>query len=250
MGFIAGPRVTTATGGIINNIPGAVVHAFTTPGTFTFTPRGNGTVDVLVVGGGGGGSENLGANEISGGGGGSVFYQRFVPVLSGVSYSLNVGFTGAGTVAGTATTFRYNGGTITAGGGSGGVPSSASFPGNPNPVGSASGGSGAFPGRGGAGGIGNGNPGFGFPGGNGSDTFTGGGGGAGGAAIDNIGGQGLAYSITGVSTFYGGGGGGFGGGGSLHPTSTPSNFGLGGSGGSGAFFPDATPGCIFIRYLN
>jgi hypothetical protein len=249
MGFIAGPRVTGGTGGSISTITGVTIHAFTTPGTFTFTPRGNGTVDVLVVGGGGGGTENLGANEISGGGGGSVFYRKFVPVVSGVSYTLNVGSAGGGVIAGTATTYRYNGGSITASGGEGGVPSSGVIPGNSNPTGSASGGSGAFVGRGAPGGIGNGNSGFGYPGGTGSDTFTGAGGGAGGAAIDNIGGQGLAYQITGVSTFYGGGGGGFGGG-ALHPTSTPSNFGLGGSGGSGAFFPKATPGCIFIRYVN
>ena len=71
MGFIAGPRVTSATGGTISSITGAIVHTFGTPGSQTFIPKGNGTVDVLVVAGGGGGTGSLGANEISGGGGGS-----------------------------------------------------------------------------------------------------------------------------------------------------------------------------------
>lgn len=247
MGFIAGPRVTSATGGTISSITGAIVHTFGTPGSQTFIPNGNGTVDVLVVAGGGGGTGSLGANEISGGGGGSVFYQRFVPVLSGVSYPITVGAGGIEITAGAATTFNYNGGSITARGGAGGVPSSDSIPGKSNPLGSGSGGSGAIIGRAGVGGTGNGNPGYGFPGGNGSDGFTGAGGGAGGAASGNVGGIGVSYTINGTSLFYGGGGAGWPGG-SLGSGSLPTNFGLGGSGGVG--LQPSRPGCVIIRYIT
>ena len=101
MGFIAGPRVISATGGTISTFSGAIVHTFTTVGLNTFTPRGSGVVEVLVVGGGGGGTEDGFGNAVSGGGGGSVLYQKFAPVISGVAYTMNIGSRG-GAVSGSA----------------------------------------------------------------------------------------------------------------------------------------------------
>ena len=244
MTIYVGPRISSATGGTITNIAGFTVHTFTSSGTFV--PNGSGFAEVLVVGAGGG---MTGSIWSSGGGGGSVVYQKFVPVLSGVPYTMNVG-TGGVSVSRIASTCTYNGGSITAPGGGGN--------GENNPLGSGGGGAVNSPATIGAGVIG-----LGFSGGRGcpsgsSGLIGSGGGGAGSfgrdgqvigiptTPITGQGGIGVSYSITGVSRYYGGGGSGVLTG--LNPSSSPTDFGLGGS-GPGPSTP-SNPGVIIIRYIS
>ena len=238
MPFIAGPRVISASGGTISNIAGYTVHTFTTTGTFI--PNGTGTVEVLVVGGGGGYGGPPGVvGEVGGGGGGSVIYQKFVPVLGNVNYTMTVGLGGGRGISGQASTCTYNGGNFVApGGGFGG---SLGGLGQSNPIGSGGGGSPT-------GGLGANIIGYGFSGGNGPSGRGAGGGGAGGLGqpdpLGRSGGIGVSYSISGVSTYYGGGGPG---GVPLPLTSFPSMFGLGGDSNN---FASANPGVIIIRYAS
>jgi hypothetical protein len=245
MSFIHGSIVQGAIGGTKSTINGYTVHTFTSSGTFT--PTTNGRVEVLVVGGGGGG----GSPDGGGGGGGSVLYQRFIPVLSSVAYTISVG-TGGGQslgngLSGSASTCTYNGGSITAPGGAGG--GGFFFSAGPNnPLGSGGG-----AGQPGIGGLGANIIGYGFSGGSAPINTGGGGGGAGGAglpapssSIGGNGGIGLSYSITGVSSYYGGGGAGSNTtNGVSNPTSSFSNFGYGGA--SLTSFT-GRPGIIIIRY--
>jgi hypothetical protein len=249
MSLLLGAKITSATGGTISTITGYTVHIFTSSGTFT--PNGSGPVEVLVVGGGGGGQSN---DVGGGGGGGSVLYQKYIPVLSGVAYTMTVGALGGAGTRGGITTCRYNGGTITAPGGAG---AASPIPARNNPLGS---GGGAPASGGAAGGIGANVIGLGFNGGGSigpaASGAGGGGGGAGGlgqpALAPSTGGQGgigVSYSISGVSTFYGGGGGGGGNNayGSTNPASSLDNFGYGSSGRSPQVV-GAAPGVIIIRY--
>jgi hypothetical protein len=243
MTIYVGTRISSATGGIVTNISGYIVHTFTSSGIFI--PNGTGSVEVLVVGGGGGMSGSFWAG---GGGGGSVLYQKFIPVLSGVSYPIRVGLAGISNTSGTASTCTYNGGSIIAPGGT--------SPGLDNPLGSGGGGSSNSPAT-----IGANVTGLGFGGGIGcpsSDSIGAGGGGAGSLGQDGQrpgvpvtpttgkGGIGLSYSITGSPVFYGGGGSGVNT--SLTASSSPTNFGLGGSGPGR--ITDGNPGCIIIKYIS
>ena len=243
MTIYVGPRISSATGGTITNISGYTIHTFSSSGTFV--PSGTGYAEVLVVGGGGGMSGSLWAG---GGGGGSVLYKKFIPVLSGVSYPIQVGLAGITNTSGTASTCTYNGGSIIAPGGT--------RPGLDNPLGSGGGG-----GSNSLATIGANVTGLGFGGGAGcppNASIGAGGGGAGSLGQDGEqqgvpvtpttgkGGIGLSYSITGSPVFYGGGGSGVNT--SLTASSSPTNFGLGGSGpGRSA---DGNPGVVIIRYIT
>ncbi len=186
-------------------------------------------VELLIVGGGGGGGFSVG----SGGGAGGLIYYSSYPVSAGTKYSVTVGAgsSAMNTTVGTGTAASNGGnsimGPLVAYGGGGGTGQSVGYP---NGTGGKSGGSGSggtrnqnTPGQG--------VPGQGNAGGRGSDVAGsyggGGGGGAGSVGGDGSdsgggnGGIGLAFSITGVSTYYAGGGGG------------SSNGGPGGSGGLG-----------------
>ena len=248
MSFIAGTRVTRATGGTISSITGYTVHIFATPGVSTFIPSGNGTIEVLVVGGGGGAGPG-GSGAGGGGGGGAVIYNKFVNVTSGTSYPITVGAAGAPT--GGISSCTFNNATITAYGGGAGVNIGAGT----SSI-NASGGGGGGSGAGGGGGIGAGITGLGFPGGAGyfpaSNIAGGGGGGAGsagtpsgnGPAVPAPGGIGVSYSITGISSYYGAGGGGYVG--APNGGLTPTSYGRGGASPFSAI--PATPGAVIIRY--
>ena len=261
MTIFVGPKVVSATGGVVSNIAGYTVHTFSTVGSFTFTSNETGSVEVLVVGGGGGGaSPSFGGG---GGGGGAALFRKFVPVLSNVSYPVTVGPGGSGILAqGNSSIFSYNGGTITAFGGGGAGPLSSPGNGGSSPNASGGGGFGA-PGVRAIGGTGANVIGLGFPGGSTSapaSNLGGGGGGAGGSGGDAVtqtggnGGPGVPYSITGIATFYGGGGGGCGSFiqtmGKLHPTSFPTMFGLGATAPNDFGLGGARPGVVIVRYVK
>ena len=110
MAFLHGGIVKTATGGSISTVSGFTVHTFTTPGINTFRSPSNGYVEVLVVGGGGGYGDLPGSvGDVGGGGGGSVLYQKYIPVLSGVAYTMTVGAGGGRGISGQISTCTYNG---------------------------------------------------------------------------------------------------------------------------------------------
>lgn len=194
-------------------------------------------VELLIVGGGGGGGFSIG----SGGGAGGLIYYSSYPVSAGTKYSVTVGAgsSGMNTTVGTGTAASNGGnsimGPLVAYGGGGGTGQSVGFP---NGTGGKSGGSGSggtrnqnTPGQG-VSGQGN-------AGGRGSDTanaYGGGGGGGAGAAggdgsgsVGGNGGIGLAFSISGISTYYSGGGGGA----TNIGTSGSGGLGGGGAGGNG-----------------
>ena len=72
-----------------------------------------------------------------------------------------------------------------------------------------------------------------------ADGKKGGGGGSAGAAVTTMGGAGSIYKIDGTSRSYGGGGGY-----TLHPQSSPTDYGLGSYEGAG------NPGIVIIRYIS
>ena len=227
MALILGTRVAGGTGGTISTITGYTVHIFSTPGAATFVPRGNGTIEVLVVGGGGG------SGTYGGGGGGAVAYNKFVNVTSGTPYPITVG--GSSGIS----SCTFNTATITAYGGGNGT---SSIPGNGIPSLYASGGGGS--GASGIGGIGAGVTGLGFPGAAGGGGY-GGGGGASSSGNGGNGGIGVSYSITGISSYYGGGGGGYA---DFNGGLPGASYGTGGGfNGPGVPIP-ATPGAVIIRY--
>ena len=242
MSFIAGTRITGATGGITTSITGYTVHTFSTPGVSTFIPTGNGTIEVLVVGGGGAGVGAGGGppSPSGGGGGGAVIYNKLANVTSGTPYLITVGAVGSPT--GSISSCTFNNTTIIAnGGGAGGSWSlgNPDGPGKPSPNASGGGAAGGPPG--GPGGTGAGVTGLGFPGGSaipGGYFQPAGGGGAGGAGgpspASGAGGIGVSYSITGTSQYYGGGAGGIG----------APNGGLPGA----SYGTGNTPGAVIIRY--
>ena len=210
-----------ATGGTVSLLPSnKVIHTFTSSGTFQIIDTNLSSVEVFMVGGGGGGGTGqTGLAYGSGGGAGALHYRSSHPVSSSPgSYSIVVGAGGARGPAsqntdgskGEDTTFD----TLTCEGGGRGAGQ-----GNGGPGGSGAGG--AYPS--GTGGTGSGDTG-------GTDGSTspvngwghdgaayvsagqgGGGGGAGGLASGSsnvLGGIGLLYSISGISTTYAAGGGG------------------------------------------
>ncbi len=194
----------TTSGGAIN-ITGAIssiTTAVTTyiSGTSTFT-TGSGvtSIEVMVVGGGG---------SVGGGGGaGGVVYYSNLGVLASTGYTATVGSGGSGAAPGANGNGGQNSifGAITAIGGGGGVNQGCCYyaSGIADNGGSGGGGSG-YVGNiftDGTGGISQGNAG-GSPG-----TAPAGGGNASNSGVGGAGGDGIYYSITGLSTLYATGGG-------------------------------------------
>ena len=235
MAISVGPRIRDAVGGTISSSTGYKVHTFSTPGSYTFTPGQNGNVSILVVGGGGGSS---GDNSGGGGGGGSVNIVKFVPVIANTTYNLTVGAGGdfSTLIAPSSTFFHPESNKIASGGGRGGGNGN---PGFSNPVGSG-GGAGQ---NSGSGGIGAGIAGFGYDGSPSPGPSGGGGGGAGFQASGSTGGPGIYNTYSGIGSYYGGGG--RGSNGSLHASSSPTNYGLGGSN-----TVPGNPGIIIVRYTE
>ena len=205
-------------------------------------------IEILLVAGGGGGSHYNSAG--GGGAGGLLYYGAETPktpngaaisILSGSAYSITVGAGGAGgygsyganPTSGQNTTFSGSGvSTLTAIGG--GYGSDGNNVGNPGTGGSGGGARAASAPAsiGGAGTAGQGNKGGdsgdyvnNYPGGGGGGAGAAGGNGSG-STIAGAGGVGLAYSISGSSTYYAGGGGG--------STQSGGTGGAGGNGGGGA----------------
>ena len=195
-------------------------------------------VELLIVGGGGGGGYcKLSDGGGGGGGAGGLIYYSSYPVSAGTKYSVTVGAGGTGSTVTTGTTNGTNGANTTfgqlvaVGGGGGGSTQNASV----LNIGGSGGGAGSDSGNdtGGFGTAGQGNNG----GNNNTGNVGAGGGGAGavgttvtgGADVPN-GGIGLAYSITGTSTYYAGGGGG---GKFLGGSGNAGTGGLGGGGNGG-----------------
>jgi hypothetical protein len=197
------------------------IQRYVIPGTYTWTaPTGVTSVQLLLVGGGGGGGS---WNSGGGGGAGAVYYNSAVAVTPGNNYTIVVGAGGGPSTGSSPATGYTNGGNSTAfgytclGGGYGGGNGNGNN-GNPGGSGGAGGTASAV-----TGGSSTQNStygyGLGFAGGNSTTNNSpyyagGGGGGAGGVGVTatagqaGAGGTGVAYSITGISTYYGGGGGG------------------------------------------
>jgi len=198
-------------------------------------------VELLIVGGGGGGGYcKLSDGGGGGGGAGGLIYYSSYPVSAGTKYSVTVGAGGTGSTVTNGSVNGANGSNsifgpiIAIGGGGGGSTQNASV----LNIGGSGGGAGSDGGNdnGGSGTSGQGNNG----GNNNTGNLGAGGGGAGavgtsvtaGTDVPN-GGIGLAYAITGTSTYYAGGGGGgkFAGGSGNAGTG---GLGGGGNGGKGA----------------
>jgi hypothetical protein len=196
--------VRSGSGGNISYYGPYTIHTFT--GSATFTPSFTGPVEVLVVAGGGSGG---GWYYAGGGGAGGVIYASSFGVSQGTGITVTIGAGGAQQTGnsqpgndGSASSF---GGLSAIGGGGGGG-------GYPTGPAGRDGGSGGGGGRGNSYSGGSGTPGQGNNGGN-YNGWAGGGGGAGEAGTTGVnnsnpgnGGDGLPYSITGFSTYYGGGG--------------------------------------------
>ena len=218
---------------------------------------GNGTVIVtypaedynaellIVAGGGGGGAGHQSDAGGGGGGAGGLLYYSSVTIFAGKSYLVSTGDKGSGSTDNTEHASNgknsFFGDKIAIGGGGGGSTRDSS----PVPSGGSGGaaGSDVSPNTGGSG-----TDGQGHKGGDNATGFNGaGGGGAGEAGEDapststtsGAGGDGLAYSITGSSTYYAGGGGG---GKYVEGTGDAGAGGAGGggAGGKGANGSDAT----------
>ena len=283
--FTPPARALPETGGksfVTTNVNAGVVQRFTTTGTTSWTaPTDVTSVEVLVIAGGGGGGASCGG----GGGAGGLIYNNSYPVTPGQTYTVTVGAGGIGT--GSSASRGTNGsnsvfGNLTAIGGGGG----ASLTAQGGLAGGSGGGdshTGQTPGAGTAG--------QGFAGGRATpsayDEAGGGGGGAGAvgftavgsgttsATVAGIGGPGLAFGISGSSTFYAGGGaggvmrgsarqlGGAGGGGNgagngTNATSATVNTGGGGGGGGRADLSpsasytggDGGSGIVIVRYTT
>jgi len=246
-------QAVTATGGnSTNEVDGYIIHTFTSDGTLTVTDGG--AVEYLIVGGGGAGGSGFG------GGGGAGGMATGTATVGVNSFPIVVGDGGASAGAnGSDSSF---GGTTATGGGGGGSYSNAGSAG-----GSGGGGGGENTTSGGTA-TADGSDGGGCPGAN---LGAGGGGGAGEAGQDGQGlthksgrgGDGLASSISGTSTYYAQGGCGFwanpgnnanrGGGGNAFRFS-PGESGMANSGGGGGAdtgdgFGSGGSGIVIIRYL-
>jgi hypothetical protein len=179
---------------------------YTVPGTYTFVvPSGVSSISAMAVGGGGTGDDGRSGDGGGGGGsGGSAGYFNNLPVTPGQSITITVGAGGAVTSVkntkapdGAASLVTFGSFTMTAPGGIGGSPYSAS-PGAAAPSGP------SFVNT--PGGVTTG----GFPGGSGGAGYDGGGGGGGAGGLAGAGGNG-ANSLSGTATSGAGGGGGGGG---------------------------------------
>lgn len=227
---------------------------YTDVGSTTWTcPPGVTAVQVLVVGGGGGGGRGFyGDGGGGGGGGGGVVYHSNYSVTPGNFYPVTVGAGGVPGIAGGGQSYApiiagANGGNsvfgnITALGGGGGGSQNGSAGSSGGSGGGGAGGGSPVAGAGGSatqtnsgGGTGYGNAGG--AGAAGSYYGGGGGGGAGGAGNNavgsgnaGIGGNGLPFTISGITQYYGGGGGG---GLYLSNAGVQSTGGVGGGGNGG-----------------
>ena len=195
-----------ATGGTITYDGAYTVHTFTS--TSTFTPSGNGTIQVMLIAGGGGGGGGLYAG---GGGAGGMLEKATHTVIAETSYSVIVGTGGIGGASGGASGSQggnsFFDGMLALGGGGG-----AYY----NATGGTTGGSGGGMAANGGTGLAatqvnsGGAIGYGFKGGDGDGSWGGSGGCAGGAGV-NTGGTlcaGRSNSISGSAIAYGVGGGG------------------------------------------
>jgi hypothetical protein len=266
MGSIVGTKIDqSSTGGTVTTVGKYKVHTFNTPGASTFIPgRPTKFIDILLVGGGGaGGPTGAGPSGGSAGGAGAVIYIKFVPVVAGTPYPINVGSGGLRSPGEPSFSVGNPGGTTTAfgnnayGGGRGGANGNGA--GDPSPFASGGGGGSYYiGGAGGDGGSGYGAIGYGFPGFKGGGPGPrngGGGGGAGGGGpittISTTGGPGVPITyFTGIPGDIAGVGG------SVNASGTTSPFyGSGGSGyagpGSGNVSgPPGQPGAAYIRYRD
>ena len=256
-GYLALPQGTTGqrSGSPVNgmiryNTTNYSMEVYLRDSWFTLASNPNiaSTVEIMLVAGGGTGGKNNGggSGQGAGGGAGGLIYIPVFPVGTG-SYTVTVGNGGASTSGTTAanggnSVFTNASRTLTAnGGGSGGWNNNT----NNAQIGGCGGGQ-WYPAYTGAAsnqpsttndGISTyTSTGFGNAGGNSgaTDPYAAGGGGVG-AAGGNfngingpVGGIGLAYSISGASTYYGGGGGGAG-----YSGNSPYNEYAGGAGGGG-----------------
>lgn len=240
MPLATGGNITT----VLSNGIQYKVHTFTSSGSLTVVTGGS--FEILVVAGGGGGAGQGGG----GGAGGLLYYGPETPktpngpaqTLSAGTYTITVG--GGGALGGSSNGVSGGNSSVV------GTGISAVARGGGGAASRDGGGAGLVGGSGGGGGAGSaggsatggaGTAGQGFAGANGGFSFGGagdGGGGGGGAglagsspgaagAYADRGGNGLPYSIGGVSTYYAGGGGGGGVGG------YNSGGGAGGLGGGG-----------------
>jgi prepilin-type N-terminal cleavage/methylation domain-containing protein len=247
--LIASTRYTppvpfSATGGAITEVGGYRIHAFIQAGTFT--PNGNGNIEVLVVAGGGGGASGI-YSEPGGGAGGLIYNASYAVTAQG--YSVTVGAGGAVNTNGENSVFDsfiaigggkgYKYGAVADGGSGGGgecstVGLGTTGQGNNGGQGYCpQGGYSAGGGGGGAGGVG----------GNGWSS--------GGNSYGGNGGTGLTYSISGSSICYAGGG--AGGGQASGGTATCGGGGNGSSGtantgGGGGRSATGGSGIVIIRY--
>lgn len=234
---------------------------YTTAGTYSWTvPSGITSICVVAVGGGGCGDDgNFGDGGGGGGGGGGLAYANNVTVTPGASYTVVVGIAGTNSnnkgvraQDGGNSTFTVGSFVMTANGGQGGAPYSASpgsnggsfsfanTPGGVTTGGGAGGGGGAgYDGGGGGGGAG----GYTGAGGNGSASINGygsftsgfngvgtGSGGGGGAGFAAGTGNGGGNGGTGQSNITGGGGGGA----NIYSASNPATNGGNGNGSTSA----------------
>ena len=199
------------------------VHSFTSTGTSNFTAGSDVNAEYLVVAGGGGGGGYFGGGGGAGGmlEGSTTISSGEYPVVLGAGGARAANTASRGSNGGNSSAFGF----VALGGGGGGTQ-----PGTQSGRSGGSGGGGSNYGTGGSGTSGQGYSGGNGFGGLGYQTSGGGGGGAGEAGQNGVdgypgaGGDGVASSITGVSTYYGGGGGGGSG-------SRTAEGGLGGGGG-------------------
>ena len=234
-GYISNLRIVNGTAIYTSN--------FTVPTTrlspAVYTMSTSTPVEYLVVGGGGAGagSPNVSysATGCGGGGAGGLQYGSAFTVAAGVAITVTVGGGATGSTArgpsGSPSSFSSV--TSSGGGGGGGGAGSSTFAGLPG--GSGGGGSDGASGGSGTGGQGtSGGTAVNAPGGGGGGGGAGiGGGGNGSTGVGGAGGVGLAYDMSGVSTYYAGGGGG-----GVRTGGTGALGGTGG-GGNGATVTDA-----------
>jgi hypothetical protein len=225
-------------------------------------------VEVLVVAGGGGGG---GSYAGGGGGAGGLIHESSYSISSNGSYTITVGAGGSGSGYGTVglsgNNSQFGSNLVAVGGGGGGT----CFPSQNGLNGGSGGGGGYGSSSGGLKTSGQGQDGSSFATAGFNSGGAGGGAGAPGDATVNgpVGGAGLAYTISGISTYYAGGGGagsdgtggagGIGGGGAggsprLSGIAATPNTGGGGGGGGGH---DTAPvggnggsGIVIVKYLG
>lgn len=106
-----------ASGGSEATSGGYKYHVFTSPGNFSVSSVGPGTVEVVLLGGGGGGG-NGGDSAAAGGGAGGLVYGSAVPV-SATSYPINIGSGGPADSQGGGTSTAFGFTALGGGGGSG-----------------------------------------------------------------------------------------------------------------------------------